>query len=287
MAKRTGLQIKIAGIFRDTPIPKRNLQTNAGGPAPLPKSGDTLSSESPIKEKRTPEVKTLPVEESTPEPPKRDKPRKVRLSATRRRGSSTRKKTSTILAFVLSMTLISLLVRNFYASQENSFNPGVAVAKQAKTAISLKPIEINWPTPLVYPKDTRDPMELIKVKMPDIPAGIIVSIGNKLFVVIDRRLLSEGDNVDGVKVIRINRNTVEFGADGKEWAQETSRLAVRGIVYSYNNPLAVVGVDTVKEGDSVDGVTVIRINRNTVEFEVKGLKWVQEVESNGKDAQKK
>lgn len=60
---------------------------------------------------------------------------------------------------------------------------------------------------------------------------------------------------------------------------ETDRkLNVRGIVYSQDNPSAVVGAQIVHEGDEVSGAIVIKINRNSVDFEKDGKRWTQEVE---------
>lgn len=272
MVKRTGLQTNINVIFKDAPVPGKNHEkssASANSPVPIPKSRDVV------------QTKTFPVEEPISKSLKRDKPSGAGLFATRlgNRGvSSKRRKTSIVLVFVLLIALVFLFVRNFFGLQENSINSGIVVSEQAKTAISLKQVEINWPVPPVYPKDIRDPMELTKVEMPEISMGLIVSINNKLSVVIDGQILSEGDIITGASVVKVNSDYVEFMANERSWKQKMPRLVVKGIVHSDEIPLAVVGIDTVKGGDIVMGVTVVKINQNSVEFAIGERKWIQEVE---------
>ena len=58
----------------------------------------------------------------------------------------------------------------------------------------------------------------------------------------------------------------------------TSGLIVRGIVYSEDNPSAVIGKQIVHEGDEVLGVTIVKINEKSVDFEMNGKKWTQKVQ---------
>jgi type II secretory pathway component PulC len=58
---------------------------------------------------------------------------------------------------------------------------------------------------------------------------------------------------------------------------ETPELMVTGIIYGENNPSAVIGDRLVHEGDTVSGATVVKINREGVEFEKEGVRWIQAV----------
>jgi len=65
------------------------------------------------------------------------------------------------------------------------------------------------------------------------------------------------------------RDPMQFGSvtttqDG------TGRLIVKGIVYSENNPSAVIGNQIVHEGEKVLGATVVKINKDSVELEMNG-----------------
>jgi len=50
---------------------------------------------------------------------------------------------------------------------------------------------------------------------------------------------------------------------------EASRLIVKGILSDRDNPSAIVNNQIVHEGDNISGATVIKINRDSVEFEVR------------------
>lgn len=58
----------------------------------------------------------------------------------------------------------------------------------------------------------------------------------------------------------------------------TSGLIVKGIVYSEHNSSAVIGEQIVHEGDEVLGVTIIKINEKSIDFEMNGKKWTQKVQ---------
>jgi type II secretory pathway component PulC len=54
------------------------------------------------------------------------------------------------------------------------------------------------------------------------PPGLIIAIAysDSPSVLIGKELLSEGDTIRGVKVVKINRDTVEFEKDGHRWTQQ-------------------------------------------------------------------
>ena len=58
----------------------------------------------------------------------------------------------------------------------------------------------------------------------------------------------------------------------------TGKLIIKGIVYSKNNPSAVIGNQIVHEGEKVFGATVVKINKDSVEFEMNGKRWTQKVQ---------
>jgi len=57
----------------------------------------------------------------------------------------------------------------------------------------------------------------------------------------------------------------------------TRGMMVTGIICSKDCPSALVGSQLVHEGDKVSGVTVVKINRESVEFEKSGIRWTQAV----------
>jgi hypothetical protein len=73
------------------------------------------------------------------------------------------------------------------------------------------------------------------------------------------------------------RDPMVFGAVTQN-QEDTGGLVVKGIVYSEDNPIAVVGDRIVSVGDVVQGATVLKINPNSVEFAIGDKKWTQKVE---------
>jgi len=53
------------------------------------------------------------------------------------------------------------------------------------------------------------------------------------------------------------------------------RGLVTGIVRSQDSSTAVVGTHVVREGDTIDGVTIVKIHDDKVEFEKAGQRWTQ------------
>lgn len=54
-----------------------------------------------------------------------------------------------------------------------------------------------------------------------------------------------------------------------------SNLELSGVLYTEDNPLAVVNTEIVHEGDVIDGARVVEISRRQVEFEKSGRRWIQ------------
>ena len=54
-------------------------------------------------------------------------------------------------------------------------------------------------------------------------------------------------------------------------------IIVRAIVYSYDRPSALIGTKIVYVGDKVNDATIVKINRDSIEFERDKNKWVQKV----------
>ena len=69
----------------------------------------------------------------------------------------------------------------------------------------------------------------------------------------------------------------EAGTQQVEQVKPT-KLIVKGILFSDDNPTAIVGTEIVHVGDKVAGASIAKINRDNVEFEMEGKKWTQNVE---------
>jgi hypothetical protein len=55
-------------------------------------------------------------------------------------------------------------------------------------------------------------------------------------------------------------------------------LIVKGIVYSEEGSSAVVDNQIIHQGEKISGATVVKINKNDIEFEMDGRKWTQKVQ---------
>jgi len=54
---------------------------------------------------------------------------------------------------------------------------------------------------------------------------------------------------------------------------------VTGILYSEDEPSAVIGNRIVHEGDAFHGINIVKIYKDKVEFEKNGSRWTQSIES--------
>jgi hypothetical protein len=61
-------------------------------------------------------------------------------------------------------------------------------------------------------------------------------------------------------------------------AGKIASIIVKGIVHSMDNPSAVVGTQIVHEGDVISGVSVVKINQDSVEFQMNDKRWSQKVQ---------
>ena len=64
----------------------------------------------------------------------------------------------------------------------------------------------------------------------------------------------------------------------KEQKHGYDKIIVRGIVYSDDHPAAIIGNEIAGVGDEVYGVTIIKINANSVEFQMNDNIWTQTVQ---------
>ncbi len=104
--------------------------------------------------------------------------------------------------------------------------------QSAGAAVSLK-TEIEWTLPQPYPDNLRDPMQKVSVSTGSV--GTISTVENEFLIrgivystdnpsaVIDAQIVYQGDTYEGAKIIKINRNSIEFERDGKTWEQKIGR----------------------------------------------------------------
>jgi thioredoxin 1 len=75
-----------------------------------------------------------------------------------------------------------------------------------------------------------------------------------------------------------------FWQTAKAAAGLSTHVPLTAIVYAEDNPLAMVGGKIVHEGDIIDGVKVVRIHKQKVDFERSGRAWSQHMPTAEKPA---
>jgi hypothetical protein len=56
---------------------------------------------------------------------------------------------------------------------------------------------------------------------------------------------------------------------------KTEEIDIKGILYDEENPSVIIGIEILHEGDKVSGATIVKINKDNVEFEMNGKTWTQ------------
>jgi len=74
------------------------------------------------------------------------------------------------------------------------------------------------------------------------------------------------------------RDPMQFGSVSTTTQGDIGKITLKGIVYSEDDPSAIIGTEIVHEGSIVSGATVVKINKDSVEFERNGKRWTQKVQ---------
>ncbi len=101
--------------------------------------------------------------------------------------------------------------------------------------------EINWQEPDLYPDSLRDPMRVALVRNssnttnstngegsetienePQLDLRVIMWSDNPS-VMIGKEILHEGEEFNGIKILKINQHSIEFEKDGKKYEQKDNR----------------------------------------------------------------
>jgi len=164
---------------------------------------------------------------------------KDKLSASGSAEASGKQKLMVVMVPVLAVVLVLIFVKTL-----SSPSRSLARTRNAQQATAGSPdftggTEVKWDVPAPYSKTLRDPMK------------VGAFLADKVQTVIDA---------------------------AKEHAEKIKDLEVKGILYSRDNPAAIVGTQIVHQGDVVSGAKVLKITKNTVEFELDGKKWEQNIQ---------
>lgn len=146
--------------------------------------------------------------------------------------SPARQKMTLILIPALSVALIFVLLKVFGTA------PRGASQTREDTVVNTASIgmtRIDWQIPEPYPADLRDPTRFTRVRTTTddtegqtgklIVSGILFDKDDpsSSSASINDEVVSEGDEILGAKVVRINKSSVEFEKDGQRWTQRVAK----------------------------------------------------------------
>jgi hypothetical protein len=178
--------------------------------------------------------------------------------------------------------------------------PKASPAKQSKADAIIKAIgQIPWRRTL---EQIKNKLFATKTQAITTKQKIVVILAPVLFVVLifvfiqvfsapSRKITGAGPSGRMVAVVGVD-NKVDWQIpnpypatlrDPMQFSSATSHagdggLVVKGIIYSEDNPSAVIGDQIVHQGDKVLDVIITKINENSVEFEAGNKKWIQNVQ---------
>jgi len=241
--RRVGLQKKVSSIFTGVPIPKDDgTQQSSGAPAPGRPNYAPPSHLAGTTEKPQPQQSVS----GQAGPPKAAPPKQPKAVTT----------TKAAKQIPWQQTLEKIKARLFTPK------PGVSPARQ-KAMVILVPVlfltmifvftrVLSGPSPKTTGAQSFGPSKAIAASNDEIDWQIPEPYPTTL------------------------RDPMQFDSVTTTQAG-TGRLIVKGIVYSKNNPSAVIGNQIVHEGETVLGATVVKINKDSVELEMNGKRWTQKV----------
>lgn len=166
-----------------------------------------------------------------------------KFAASKLGAGSAKDKVMVILVPILAIIMIFMFRQVLYKSPGKAKGAAKDGSPVVVTANSSD--EIEWEIPEPLPAVMRDPLKL--------PGP-------------DNEPQPDPNNMD-------NTQNPEQGSATAE--AETTATHIGGIVYSEDKPSVVIGNKIVYVGSTINGVTILKINRDSVELEKDGETWVQ------------
>ena len=256
---KTGLHREISSIFKGVPVPDNDsVQQPSRAPA-----ADHIGC--PTAEPPAPEVQNLqkpqtsepcqpaqPLQKAAPaQQPKTD----IEKSASDRRTT----------VKVVSPTFWQRMKDKLFA-----LKPGVSTSRQKAMVVLVPALSIVLILMLV--KVFGVPSRTIAESREVEPAGTVAASVHEVdweipapYPTIYRDPMRFGSAITA-------SSATEKLADGR-----TRKLSIKSIVYSEDNPSVVIANRIVHEGEKVLGATVVKINKDSIEFEMGEKRWKQNV----------
>ena len=260
--KRTGLQSNIAGIFSGVPIPKKGQQrSKSGSPSKKPDEPPSKTGGPVIPKPMAPK----PVTQKPIAPVKRIPERKVEpIPAISQPGVADVK--------VAGQEKVRAPRKVSRRQKDRFFAPKAAVSSSRQKAgiilfvVLLTALVIVLARPYLTSQKNSAVSRTAAKTDADNPTGANIEIDWPMPQVYSADI----------------PDPMQLSPEKPERVKTANDLVVRGISYSEDRRYAVIGTQTMQEGDTILGATIVEITPSSVVFEKDGKRWIQKVESEGK-----
>ncbi len=254
MAKRkTGLHKKVSSIFDGIAVRKSvaaKSDESAGGRTDAPREGEHSQRQSDFMPKDVPVGPKRPRGGSGkgPGPTGGSGPGGLGVFGSFGPigvGGGRRRKTTMVLMVALFVVLILVLTATFSRNlAKKKIGGALEQATAAAEATAARgDVQIDWEIPPKYPETLRDPMETTWAQDPVTGEWVEESV-----VVIE---------------------------DGEQHTLIDVGIALRSILWAETGRSIVIGNEILYEGDTILGVTIKKINKDSVEFEKDGVGFLK------------
>ena len=254
---KAGLHKNVSAIFDGVPIPE-NSRARQGLQSSVVNDGEQVKAESATAIQEPPAVKELiqPVETTAKIPGLDEQSPQMSLiekapsqSPLQKIGEIIKEKILTpapgvspvrqiAMTILVPVLFIVMSITFFKVFKPSSQKKTKPTQSQAAEVVADTAEEPKWEIPEPYPQTLRDPM------------------------LIDSGKITQEETSDPTV---IKKETV------------IKKSIVKGIVYSKGNASALINRQIMHVGDEVSGATITKINKDSVEFEMNGKKWIQKI----------
>jgi hypothetical protein len=130
---------------------------------------------------------------------------------------------------VLIPVMVTILIFVFsWVLRTPSHVKATAPVPKPSEAVAVSNNEIDWQIPVHYPATLRDPMQFGSATATQVEIGRLIVKGivvgeDKSAAIINSQIMREGEEILGVTVVKINKDSVEFEKKGKSWKQRVRR----------------------------------------------------------------
>jgi hypothetical protein len=248
--QKSGLHKEISSIFSGVPIPKKNDADQPSSSA-AQQEAPTYGPPSHLSKKvvEAPPVLKPPVKEIPAETPKPDE--------------NTAPVTPPVIKVKKGRPEWLVRIQQMIQDKLFSHQPGVSPARQKATVI-LVPVLFLGMLLAFYKVLGGGPGNTTAPKVIKPSNAIAASAGIIEWQIPEVYPTTLRDPMQFVKVITDTQT-------------DTDEIEIKGILYSEEDPSAIIGTEIIHEGGTVSGATVVKINKDSVEFERDGKRWTQKV----------